>query len=113
MTAAEQMKIAEAAEKFGSGDVVMTTRLTMEIVGVPFEKIEELRAFLAEAGLETGGTGSKVRPVVACKGTTCQYGLLDSYALSEKIHERFYHGYASVKLPHKSRSRWAAVPTTA
>ena len=101
VTAAEQMKIAEAAEKFGSGDVVMTTRLTMEIVGVPFEKIEELRAFLAEAGLETGGTGSKVRPVVACKGTTCQYGLLDSYALSEKIHERFYHGYASVKLPHK------------
>ena len=32
VTAAEQMKIAEAAEKFGSGDVVMTTRLTMEIV---------------------------------------------------------------------------------
>lgn len=101
VTAAEQIKIAEAAEKFGSGEVVMTTRLTMEIVGVPFEKIEELRAFLAEAGLETGGTGSKVRPVVACKGTTCQYGLLDSYALSEKIHERFYHGYADVKLPHK------------
>lgn len=101
ISAAEHAKIAEAAAKFGSGDVVMTTRLTMEIVGVPFEKIEELRAFLAEAGLETGGTGSKVRPVVACKGTTCQYGLLDSYALSDTIHERFYHGYASVKLPHK------------
>lgn len=101
ITAAEHAKIAEAAEKFGSGDVVMTTRLTLEIVGVPFEKIEELRAFLAEAGLETGGTGSKVRPVVACKGTTCQYGLLDSYALSDTIHERFFHGYASVKLPHK------------
>lgn len=101
ITAAEHAKIAEAAAKYGSGDVVMTTRLTLEIVGVPFEKIEELRAFLAEAGLETGGTGSKVRPVVACKGTTCQYGLLDSYALSDRIHERFYHGYASVKLPHK------------
>ncbi len=101
ITAAEQIKIAEAAEKFGSGEVVMTTRLTMEILGVPFDRIEELRAFLAEAGLETGGTGSKVRPVVSCKGTTCQYGLLDSFALSEKIHERFYHGYASVKLPHK------------
>lgn len=101
ITAAEHARIAEAAEKYGDGSVVMTTRLTMEIVGVPFEKIEELRAFLAEAGLETGGTGSKVRPVVACKGTTCQYGLLDSYALSDQIHERFYHGYASVKLPHK------------
>ncbi len=101
VTAAEHHKIAEAAEKFGNGEVVMTTRLTLEIVGVPFEKIEDLRAFLAEEGLETGGTGSKVRPVVACKGTTCQYGLLDSYALSNTIHQRFYHGYASVKLPHK------------
>lgn len=101
VTAAEHKKIAEAAERFGSGDVVMTTRLTLEIVGVPFDRIEELRAFLAEEGLETGGTGSKVRPVVACKGTTCQYGLLDSYRLSEVIHERFFHGYASVKLPHK------------
>ncbi len=101
ITVAEHKKIAEAAEKFGSGDVVMTTRLTLEIVGVPFDRIEALRAFLAEEGLETGGTGSKVRPVVACKGTTCQYGLLDSYRLSEEIHERFFHGYASVKLPHK------------
>lgn len=101
VTAEESKQIAEAAEKFGSGDVVMTTRLTLEIVGVPFDKIEDLRDFLAQVGLETGGTGSKVRPVVACKGTTCQYGLLDSYALSETIHERFYHGYNSVKLPHK------------
>ena len=101
ITVAEHKKIAEAAERFGSGDVVMTTRLTLEIVGVPFDRIEALRAFLAEEGLETGGTGSKVRPVVACKGTTCQYGLLDSYRLSEEIHERFFHGYASVKLPHK------------
>lgn len=101
ITAAENRKIAEAAAQFGSGEVVMTTRLTLEIVGVPFDKIEELRAFLAEEGLETGGTGSKVRPVVSCKGTTCQYGLMDTYGLSERIHERFYHGYGSVKLPHK------------
>ena len=75
--------------------------MTIEIPGVPFDKIEELRAFVAEYGLETGGTGSKVRPVVACKGTTCQYGLLDSFDLSRKIHDRFYKGYESVKLPHK------------
>lgn len=79
----------------------MTSRLTMEIQGVPFENIEPLRAYLLEAGLEMGGTGSKVRPVVSCKGTTCQYGLIDTFALSEEIHERFFHGYADVKLPHK------------
>ncbi len=51
--------------------------------------------------METGGTGSKVRPVVSCKGTTCQYGLIDTFDLSQKIHEAFYKGYADVKLPHK------------
>ncbi len=101
ITAAEAKVIAEAAEIYGSGEVTMTARLTMEIQSVPFDKIEELRAFLAKAGLETGGTGAKVRPVVSCKGTTCQYGLIDTFALSEEIHERFYHGYGQVKLPHK------------
>ena len=99
---AEQTKvIAEAAEKFGSGEVEFTTRLTVELRGVHFDNIEPLREFIAKAGLETGGTGSLVRPVVACKGTTCQYGLYDTFALSEKIHERFYKGYRTVKLPHK------------
>ncbi len=101
ITAQQQRDIAEAAEKFGSGAVTMTTRLTLEIQGVKYEKLEELFAWLAERGLETGGTGSLVRPVVACKGTTCQYGLLDSFGLGEKLHERFYVGYHSVTLPHK------------
>ena len=68
---------------------------------IPYDKIEDFRAYIAQEGLETGGTGSLVRPVVACKGTTCQYGLLDSFGLSEEIHERFYKGYHTVKLPHK------------
>ncbi len=101
ITSEEARAIAQAAEQFGSGEVTMTSRMTMEIQGVPFENIDALREFLMEAGLETGGTGSKVRPVVSCKGTTCQYGLIDTFALSEEIHERFFHGYASVKLPHK------------
>lgn len=79
----------------------MTSRLTLEIQGVPFANIEPLREFLLNAGLEMGGTGSKVRPVVSCKGTTCQYGLIDTFALSQEIHERFYKGYHEVKLPHK------------
>lgn len=101
ITAEESRAIAAAAEQFGSGELAMTSRMTVEIQGVPYHQIEPIRAYLAQFGLETGGTGSKVRPVVSCKGTTCQYGLIDTFALSEAIHERFYHGYASVKLPHK------------
>lgn len=99
---AEQMNvIADAAKQFGSGEVAFTTRLTAEIQCVPFEKIAPAMAFLGENGLMTGGTGPKVRPVVSCKGTTCQYGLIDTYGLSAKVHERFFVGYGDVKLPHK------------
>ena len=101
ITSKEMMHIAEAAEKFGNGEVVFTTRLTVEIRGVHFDQIEPLREFLKKDGLTTGGTGAKVRPVVSCKGTTCQFGQYDTFALSEKIHERFYVGYHDVKLPHK------------
>ena len=101
ITAEQQRCIAEAAEKFGNGEVAFTTRLTVEVPGVPYDKIEEFQEFIGKAGLTTGGTGSKVRPVVACKGTTCQYGLLDSFGLAKEIHERFYVGYRQVQLPHK------------
>lgn len=101
VTAEESRVISEAAETYGSGEITMTSRMTLEIQGVPFENVEPIREFLMQAGLETGGTGSKVRPVVSCKGTTCQYGLIDTFELSNEIHERFYEGYNSVKLPHK------------
>lgn len=101
ITAQEQRAITEAAERFGSGEVTMTTRLTIEIQGVHYADLNDLMDFLDQAGLKTGGTGSLVRPVVSCKGTTCQYGLLDSFGLSEKLHERFYIGYHNVTLPHK------------
>ncbi len=101
ITAAESRCLTEAAEKFGSGEIAMTTRLTVEVQGIPYENIEPFRKWLAAAGLETGGTGSKVRPVVSCKGTTCQYGLCDTFALSNRLHETFYRGWHDVLLPHK------------
>ena len=101
ISAADQRVISEAAEKFGSGEVTMTTRLTLEIQGVHYSDIADAIDFLNQHGLITGGTGSLVRPVVSCKGTTCQYGLIDTFGLSEKIHERFYLGYHNVTLPHK------------
>ena len=101
ITAEEAIAIAEAAKRFGSGEIAMTSRLTVEIQKIPYENIAPLQAQLALAGLETGGTGPRVRPIVSCKGTTCTFGLIDTFALSQAIHERFYKGYHHVKLPHK------------
>lgn len=102
--------IAEAAKKFGNGEVEFTVRLTVEVRGIHYDNIEPFREFIAQAELETGGTGSVVRPVVSCKGTTCQYGLYDTFAVSEKIHERFYKGYHEVKLPHKFKIATGGCP---
>lgn len=93
--------VAQAAEKFGSGELAFTSRMTVEIQSIPYSSVEPFLAFLEEKGLRSGGTGPKVRPVVSCKGTTCQYGLIDTFSLSQAIHEKFFIGYNSVKLPHK------------
>ena len=101
ITAAQNTAISEVAEKFGSGKVSFTSRLTVEIPGINYNDIDAVREYFAKYDLVTGGTGSKVRPVVACKGTTCNYGLCDTQAIAKEIHKRFFEGYADVKLPHK------------
>ena len=100
-TPTELHAIAECAEKFGNGKVIFTARLAAEIVGIPFDKIPEAEAFMEERGLYFGGTGAKVRPITACKGTTCVYGNIDTQALAKVIYDKFYIGMRDVKLPHK------------
>lgn len=101
ITADEMYAIADAARRFGTGEVAFTTRQTAEVQGISFENIQPFCIFLEKHGLQVGGTGPRVRPVVSCKGTTCVFGLIDTYALSLAIHQRFYIGYHTVKLPHK------------
>lgn len=101
LTGEELRVISEAAHLFGNGTVTFTVRLTLEVPGIDFDNIEAFRNYLSKAGLHTGGTGSRVRPIVACKGTTCVYGLYDTQGMAAEIHKRFYEGYYHVVLPHK------------
>jgi len=99
---AEQLRIiSEASLKFGNGYIVFTVRLNVEVPGIDYDNIAAFRDFIAQAGLQTGGTGMRVRPIVACKGTTCKYGLSDTLSIATEIHKRFYEGYYDVKLPNK------------
>lgn len=100
-SAQDLVAIAECAEKFGNGNVGITSRLCAEIVGIPFDKIPEAQAFMKERGLIFGGTGPKIRPVTACKGTTCIFGNCDTQALATEIHERYYVGWGDLTFPHK------------
>ena len=99
---AEQLEnICEVAKKYGNGDISLTTRLTLEVPGIKFEDIENVKKHLAKDDLKSGGTGSRVRPVVPCKGSVCTYGLLDTQKLGTELHKEFYEVYYDVKLPHK------------
>lgn len=110
ITAAQHRCLADAAELFGNGIITFTTRLSVEVQGIPFDKIEDFRNYIAKEGLETGGTGAKIRPIVSCKGTTCQYGRLDSFKISEEMHHRFFEGYKGVALPHKFKMAVGGCP---
>ncbi len=99
---AEQLAaLQDVAERYGNGKVALTTRLQVEVQGIPYENIEPMCQRLAEVGLFSGGTGSRVRPIVACKGTVCVHGLIDTQALARELHEKFYLGWHEVTLPHK------------
>ena len=101
LTAAQMRCLSEAAEKYGNGKITFTSRLTVELPGIAYENITPFIEFVGQEGMVTGGTGSKVRPVVSCKGTTCVFGLYDTQELAREIHERFYVAYHDVTLPHK------------
>lgn len=101
LTGEQLQKVGRIAQKYGSGTCMFTTRMTVEFSGIPYESIDDVVKELAEAGLTTGGTGARVRPVTACKGTTCVFGFYDTQALGQKVHDRFYEGMGNVRLPHK------------
>lgn len=99
---AEQLKvISEVAETYGAGRVGLTARLQVEIPGIHLEDIAAAQARVEEVGLTFGGTGPRVRPITACKGTTCTYGNADTQGIAAELYDTFYTGWHSVTLPHK------------
>ncbi|MEL7647564.1 MAG: 4Fe-4S binding protein [Sedimentibacter sp.] len=109
----KQMKnLSEAAEKFGNGQITFTSRLTVELPGIRYEDIEKVKVHIKKEGMSAGGTGSKVRPVVACKGTVCTNGLFDTQEMGTEIHKRFYEGYRHVTLPHKFKIAVGGCPNS-
>ena len=41
VTAAQHRCMADAAEKFGNGELLYTTRLSVEIPGIPYQRLKE------------------------------------------------------------------------
>ena len=64
-TAEELKNINYIAEKYGRGYCGMTTRLQIEVPWIKDEDVENVIEEAKKIGLRHGGTGQKIRPLVA------------------------------------------------
>jgi dissimilatory sulfite reductase (desulfoviridin) alpha/beta subunit len=91
-------KIGEVAEKFGQSYVHFTSRQGVEIPFIKLDDIDAVKASLAEAGLQPGACGPRVRTVTACQGSAiCPSGLIETSELAKKMDARYF----GRELPHK------------
>lgn len=87
----EQLSVlSDIARKYGRGQIIFTTRLNIIIPWVAQENLDAVRDAVEDSGLIVGGTGPTVRPIVACKGTICDNGLVDTQLLGKLLDERFF-----------------------
>lgn len=89
-TAAELLALGKLAQQFGKGCITATSRGTVELEGISEAELEAAVLAVQEAGLRLGSSGTTVRAVVACKGTSCRRGMLDVHALACSLDEQFY-----------------------
>ena len=82
--------LSDIAGKYGRGYMTFTTRLNIDIPWVVQENLDAVKQAVEEVGLKVGGTGFTVRPIVACKGTTCNNGIVDTQSLGRMLDERFF-----------------------
>lgn len=84
-TVEELNNINNIAQKYGQGYCGVTTRLQIEVPWIKDEDVEKVMEEAKALGLHHGGTGQKIRPLVACKGTVCLHGNIDTQAICRKL----------------------------
>ena len=98
LTAEKLKKVYEVAGQYGQGYIHMTSRQSIEIPFIALNDIEAVKQSLAEAGLQPGACGPRVRTITACQGAAiCSHGLIDTTALAQEFDARYY----ARELPHK------------
>lgn len=98
VTAEQIRKAGEVAERFGQGYIHLTSRQGIEIPFIALEDIEKVKNELAEAGLEPGACGARVRTITACQGSSiCPSGLIETNRLAQELDKAYF----GLDLPHK------------
>lgn len=97
-TSAQLMKVADVAQKYGRGQLHLSTRQGIEIHFVHHGHLEEARKELDSVGVTMGACGPRIRIIVACPGDlTCRWGIIDTKAIAHKLDEKYFRQ----ETPHK------------
>lgn len=98
-TVEELNNINKIAEKYGKGYSGITTRLQIEVPWIKDKDAEKVIQEVKALGLRHGGTGQKVRPLVACKGTVCLHGNIDTQEICRELENEYF----GTDTPHKCK----------
>jgi dissimilatory sulfite reductase (desulfoviridin) alpha/beta subunit len=98
LTTTQLRAIQEAADRFGRGEIHLTSRQGVEIPNVPQDALTAVKRFLAPSGVGVGVAGPTARTVTACQGCrVCPRGVIDSPELAKAVDRELYGKPA----PHK------------
>jgi anaerobic sulfite reductase subunit C len=92
-------QLARIAKQYGTGNVHITTRQTIEIPHVDPAKLKKIAAALEKNGTPVGSERDEVVNVVSCPGTErCKFANIDTIGLAKKIDERLFGREMPVKM---------------
>ncbi|MHB8111464.1 MAG: 4Fe-4S binding protein [Syntrophorhabdaceae bacterium] len=97
-TAEQMKKVADVAERFGRGQIHLSTRQGIEIHFIHHAKLEAAKTELETSGIAMGACGPRIRIVVACPGdATCKWGIIDTKGIAHDLDEKYFRQ----DTPHK------------
>ncbi|MBP2031264.1 dissimilatory sulfite reductase (desulfoviridin) alpha/beta subunit [Methanohalophilus levihalophilus] len=109
LTSKQLRALADAAEKYGKGEIHITSRQGAEISFVELEEADDMLNELEAAGVHQGTCGPRVRGVIACQGNrVCTHGLVDALGIAEKIDEKYF----AKELPSKFKFAVTGCPSS-
>ena len=109
LNAAELTAITRVAEKYGRGEVHLTTRQAVEIPFVHIDDLEAARTELEENGIVLGVCGPRGRGIVACPGTAiCTSAIIETKELAAELDSSYFRHPA----PHKFKIGVSGCPNS-
>jgi dissimilatory sulfite reductase (desulfoviridin) alpha/beta subunit/TusA-related sulfurtransferase len=109
LRANELTTITRVAEKYGRGDVHLTTRQAVEIPFVHVDDLAPARAELEANGIVLGVCGPRGRGIVACPGTAvCTSAIIETKELAAELDSAYFRQQA----PHKFKIGVSGCPNS-